>query len=136
MDFGATIERDAVTYYWVSTESGDGWMRMLRMPDWRQQHKGYPNKRDVPDERAEQGNARCIEQKINHPGRKIDASSPFTESALAAEHVDKQDRSRKNRKRLKEVSKCSFQTPRNTRERRDCGVTRARCPTITSLKAG
>jgi hypothetical protein len=84
---------------------------------------------------SEQGNARCVEWKVNQSSRKIETTSRFAEGALTAEHVNKQDRSHKDGERLKEVSKRSFQASWYALEPGDFGVTRAGRPTITALKA-
>jgi hypothetical protein len=83
-------------------------IQALHGPNRREQKKDNSNECDIPDERAEQGNTRGVQEKVDHPGRKIEAGSPFAQGTLAAKHVNKEDRSHKHRKRLKEVSKCSF----------------------------
>src|SRR5215208_3671942 len=102
---------------------------VLHGPDCREQKKDNSNERNVPYERAEQGNAPGVEDEVNKPGRKIETSAPFAEGALTIEHVNKKNRSHKNRERLKEVLKCSFQASCYARERRDFGLTRAGYPT-------
>jgi hypothetical protein len=99
-----------------------------------EQKKDNSGERYVPNERTEQGHAKCVERKVHQSGLKMETNAPFARRGFTAKHMDKNDCSHKHRKRFEEVSKYPFQTLCDPRERRDFSVASAGRPTITALK--